>query len=68
MPLNTGAKAQLVLMPNNAVVHTSREIHAYGHRGAATAVDARLNVSRQMALALSESQPWPFLPPQMASL
>ena len=44
-------------MPNNAVVHTSREIHAYGHRGASAAVRREIERLATMALALSESQP-----------
>jgi len=43
-------------MPTNPVAHTSREIHAYGHRGASAAVRREIERLATMALALSESQ------------
>jgi hypothetical protein len=51
------AKAQVALMPTNPVAHTSREIHAYGHRGASAAIRHEIERLATMALALSESQP-----------
>jgi hypothetical protein len=44
-------------MPTNPVAHISREIHAYGHRGASAAVRREIERLATMALALSESQP-----------
>ena len=44
-------------MPTNAVADTSREIHAYGHRGARAAVRREIERLATMALALSESRP-----------